>query len=691
VSADASLPDLEHLPDAQAAVAGDASGRLLVTTEEREVAVRSASRTAETLRALEALGPDASLGALGDFVVRGASQTTVTVVRAGVFVQARLDPAHGTLQVERALGEWRLAPAAAAGSGGPEDGRPGATDLAAAVVEAAAPAALSAAASPPDPWSTLRRTLVRGQLTEASGLREALGRDLPEGTALAGAEPLEAPQRERGVDSLLEGIGSVLTGDAWGGLRILKEVAVGTQPNRSIRWLALHWSTLGSLQCSNTSGARWFARQGVLLSRELDQEAQAVSQWAAAELLVAEGDGAKALDWVAQARIRFERLGDTWGLGRVCFTEAQVLAAMGRDEEATEAARRARTYDAAWDEPPIFLAHRALQRQALDEAEEMVRMVGTASAERIRLIAQAVRHGVLPHPDAVELLQHLRAAPSVEAIRALERLARAAPGLPVPREALAWMLLKAGKYADAGKHFTALAAARLTPAIRSSVMLGMGCVAHAQQGGERPEARLRAAVEAGGEAGATEASSAAPLSSSVAAAIAVAPGAMFSGKLNVFAVPDLLEFLRGARRTGLLLLSGAAGTAALRFREGRIAGAASPATPGVGELLVRARKLSPVVLQAVLDRQGGRARSDGVLGELLAREGTVEPEDVRRALRQQIGLAVKEIIGWRDGEFAFNREEPGGEAEIAVEVDPQEVLLNTLKELDEASRSRVLP
>ena len=56
-----------------------------------------------------------------------------------------------------------------------------------------------------------------------------------------------------------------------------------------------------------------------------DLEAQAVSQWAAAELLIAEGDGAKALDWVAQARVRFERLGDT-----LVFTPAGKAIPLGQ-------------------------------------------------------------------------------------------------------------------------------------------------------------------------------------------------------------------------------------------------------------------------------------------------------------------------------------------------------------------------
>lgn len=166
---------------------------------------------------------------------------------------------------------------------------------------------------------------------------------------------------------------------------------------------------------------------------------------------------------------------------------------------------------------------------------------------------------------------------------------------------------------------------------------------------------------------------------------------MFSGNLSVFAVPDLLEFLRGARRTGLLQCSSGAGTAALRFRDGRIAGAASPATPHVGELLVQARKLSPAVLQAVLERQPSQPGSDGVLGELLVREGLVDADAVQEALRQQIALTVKEIVLWRDGEFAFDRQEgEDGMREFPVEVDPQQVLLNVLKELDEASRARTL-
>ncbi len=660
-------------------VAADSTGRLLQATGEEPQAAREAQQTASTVQCLEALGADTGLGRLDAFVVKGAGRTTVTAVRAGLFVRADLDPSHGTAQVERALNEW-TPEAAPTPAGGPQS------------EEWVGVAEVSVSLSEPvaDPWAELRRTLVRGQLTDASALRAQLGQDLPE--KIPGGEPLDAPARERAMDGLLEGIGCILAGDVLGGLRTLKPFASPPHPNLSVRWLSLHWSVLGAVRCNGLTAARWFARESILVARQLDVRAQATSQWAAAGVLSAEGDAPRALSWVAEARNRFEKLGDPWGLARACLTEARILCAAQREEEAVEAARRAWAHDPGWDEPPVFLAHRALLRNALDEAGETVKLLGTAAADRIRFLVDGVRCGTVSQEDAAEVLRLQEAPPTVESLRGLDQIARSAPRLVVAREALAWLFLRVGRYADAGTLFQELAAVALTPAIRSSVMLGLGCVAHAQQHAQRPEARTSApggsgmTVRAASDPGSTPKPPAPSLFGATGA-----EGAVFSGKLSVFAVPDLLEFLRGARRTGLLVCNSAAGTAALRFREGRISGAASPATPGVGELLVRARRLSPVVLQGVLERQAGQPRSDGAMGEVLVREGLVDAQHVKAALREQISLAVKELVVWRDGDFAFNRiEGEQGPAEIPVEVDPQEALLNALKDMDEATRERSL-
>ena len=60
------------------------------------------------------------------------------------------------------------------------------------------------------------------------------------------------------------------------------------------------------------------------------------------------------------------------------------------------------------------------------------------------------------------------------------------------------MLLKVGRYAEASTIFRGLLEQPLTPGDRSSVMLGLGCIANAQQAGDAPEAKLHAAVASSG-------------------------------------------------------------------------------------------------------------------------------------------------------------------------------------------------
>jgi hypothetical protein len=125
---------------------------------------------------------------------------------------------------------------------------------------------------------------------------------------------------------------------------------------------------------------------------------------------------------------------------------------------------------------------------------------------------------------------------------------------------------------------------------------------------------------------------------------------------------------------------------ALRFRDGFITGAASPATPGVAELLLRGRKVALPALRAALP--GGAEQPDQVVGEVLVREGLVDAAAVQDALERQVSLAIRELVSWKEGDFAFSREVDGDAArpELSVSVDPQAVLLEVFKDMDEAAR-----
>jgi len=114
--------------------------------------------------------------------------------------------------------------------------------------------------------------------------------------------------------------------------------------------------------------------------------------------------------------------------------------------------------------------------------------------------------------------------------------------------------------------------------------------------------------------------------------------ATFAGQLSDFALPDLLEFLRAGRRTGLLVCTSASGVGTLRFRGGSLTGATSPHTPAVGQV------------------------------------------------PQRIAIAVREMVHWQEGQFAFTRERDRDAPPGEVEVDAQMVLLNVFKEMDERAR-----
>ena len=711
----------DGLAGVRGAVTADLHGRPLQgPAGAPEVPGHDARATAAAMSELMAAGIAAGLTRLDLVSIKGALTATVTAVRPDAFLLVVLDPSSRTVGLEKALHAWT--PGARSTSPDPATAGPrsASVDPATPTFESRrepptvalpppTPTPQATPATPAtgtpggpardDPWACLRWSLVRGQLTEAAARQRDLG--AAEAAARPGAEPLDPAERERAMQALLEGIGSVMAGDGLGGARSLRDLVSPSQRNLSFRWLALHWTARAALETGGFAAARPHVKEALTLAQQLDVEARAVSQWTAAEVLARGGDHDRALAWLGEARARFARLGDQWGLAQTWLTQSRMLSSLQLVQEAAEAARQAWTADPSGDEAPIFLARCALLRQDEAEAERILNSVATPAADRVRALIEALRQGVVSQADASEFLREYGAPPTTASIRALERIAGASPRFLQAREALAWMLLKVGRYAEASTIFRGLLEQPMTSGDRSSVMLGLGCIANAQQAGNAPGARLHAAVASGVPASPPQQQPAAPpplpplprLSSSAVAARRPAEGAgglnaMFSGQLSVFALPDLLEFLRSARRTGLLVCSSGAGMGALRFCDGRITSAESPGTPGIGQLLLQARKVSPLALSAIA-KKDLTDQPDHLVGELLVREGLVEAADVQAALERRIELTIRELLGWKDGEFAFSRdgEREQGRAALSVEVDPQVVLLNVFKELDERGRA----
>jgi hypothetical protein len=159
-----------------------------------------------------------------------------------------------------------------------------------------------------DLWVALRRAFVRGQLTEATARIRELDALPSAADSPAGTEPIGPAERDRAMEVLLTGIGSVMAGDGVGGCRTLRELAQPSARNLSLRWLAHHWSAWGAVKSGTPPTGRLHVREALGLAKQLGSDAEAASQWTAAAVLASASDATRALAWLNQARIGFARL-----------------------------------------------------------------------------------------------------------------------------------------------------------------------------------------------------------------------------------------------------------------------------------------------------------------------------------------------------------------------------------------------
>jgi len=348
---------------------------------------------------------------------------------------------------------------------------------------------------------------------------------------------------------------------------------------------------------------------------------------------------------------------------------------------------------------------------------------------------------------AVDFLRLREQAVSEETVEALEVLWHEHPTFLQLRELLAWSLVKVGQEEAAMKHFKEMAALKLDPELQSSVFLGLGCLANRQFRHRQPGARVRATSSAISQSPTGEFDDPAPTreAKNVQQALdasfefdqnegnsfdaevvdgameqlgsiqieadadrvaspsgplerrstgeqkpvseAAAPKAVFTGDLQLFAVPDLLDFLNSSRRTGTLVITSEHGIGAVQLKEGFIVGAASPGSTNMGDLLMDGGVLTREQVQSAVERQKTDS-PDQLLGAILLEMGLVQRPQLQGALEQQVRRALREMVEWASGRFAFEpdrngSENPGG---IEIHLDTRGVLLDVLREYDESNR-----
>ncbi|HEY5956336.1 MAG TPA: DUF4388 domain-containing protein [Polyangiaceae bacterium] len=559
-----------------------------------------------------------------------------------------------------------------------------------------------------------RRAFVRGDLKEALLIADHLKHASPSPT-----DPCGSGASARAVDPLSLGIAAVLSGDNGAAIDPLTTVVDESAFGPSLRWLAMIWLARANLAASGgLDQALTWAEQAGHLSKQLDSEAKVVSARLISEVCLHRKNLDHAARFAEQARRMSETTSDREEFGEILLLQAKILSAAGQMPEALAAAERAYASCPNWLPPIIFLIQSALLASDLERVATLLRPfedvpdAPTDIARVIRLF-MAVRENRLPATAAAEFLELSGQPPGSTIIARLEALASTYPELDVVLDTLGWKLLKAGKLDRAAYVFERLSQQQsLSNEVRASVMLALGYLAASRGKHSSSGAKIRATVDSTPKhlqvakaatpscdnlrtARPIDLASITPPASVSSAQSEAQRGStrtghsspVFTGNLNHFSLPDVLEFLRAGRRTGILLCSSVRGVGAIHLANGYITGAAAPHTSTLHGLLVSQHKITErqAVEAAEMQKTSETPRP---IGTILVNQGWCTANDVIACLRAQIGSAVSELLQWGDGQFAFDPEakvehQP---SEIEVAVDPQALLLDIFKLADEAAR-----
>lgn len=164
----------------------------------------------------------------------------------------------------------------------------------------------------------------------------------------------------------------------------------------------------------------------------------------------------------------------------------------------------------------------------------------------------------------------------------------------------------------------------------------------------------------------------------------VGSGPVFTGDLEEFCLPDLLEFLRNSHRTGLLVCTASAGVGKIQLSRGMIIAADSPNALDLRQHFLNRPDLAAERKRA-LAALPVECFSDDVIDGVLGSRDLVPRDEIEAARVARIYSAFREMMRWTVGRFSFD---PG----VAVVTNPalalsaQSILMHIYQEQDEQGR-----
>lgn len=165
------------------------------------------------------------------------------------------------------------------------------------------------------------------------------------------------------------------------------------------------------------------------------------------------------------------------------------------------------------------------------------------------------------------------------------------------------------------------------------------------------------------------------------------------GNVREFGLADVLQFIAGNQKAGVLQLTSKNDKASIAFDNGRITGAVYGRQGKQDQLqnyLLRSKKVEQGKLESILKIQN----ETGIpLGDLLLKEGLMSQEEMNSMVTFKIQEVLDEVFTWTDARYKFNPEErlyQNSRSQVAIPAES--LLLETLRRKDEwPAISKALP
>lgn len=156
------------------------------------------------------------------------------------------------------------------------------------------------------------------------------------------------------------------------------------------------------------------------------------------------------------------------------------------------------------------------------------------------------------------------------------------------------------------------------------------------------------------------------------------------GSLKAAGLADVCQLLAMGQKTGCLSVTDRSRFGQIYFDRGRITFATIVnRRDRLGDLLVRKGSVTHEQLREAVEAQA--EEPDRRLGELLLERGYIDTETLRTVVKQQIKEAIFHLFTWKRGSFHFEAGKTPGSGEILIAVNPEMLLLEGARRVDEWS------